>query len=151
MSGTEARPLLLDTHIFAWWLLDSPRLRAGTRAAIADAAGPILVSTASLWEMAGKYGRGQWPEIASIIRDLPDVLALIDSSRAAGLDVTTEVYPYTAASTLIESAVFNPGWQANTKADYGDLMWPATGERLDRKSTRLNSSHKTVSRMPSSA
>lgn len=32
MSGTEARPLLLDTHIFAWWLLDSPRLLTADRA-----------------------------------------------------------------------------------------------------------------------
>lgn len=71
---------------------------------------------------------------SSGLNDLPAVLALIDSSRAEGMDVTTEVYPYSAASTLIESALFNPGWQDNLKADYGDLVWPATGERLTKES-----------------
>lgn len=65
--------------------------------------------------------------------DLPEALALIDSSRAAGMDLTTEVYPYTAASTMLESAMFNPGWQANLKIDYGDLAWARTGERLTRE------------------
>jgi len=66
--------------------------------------------------------------------DLPRVLQRIDESRAAGMDITTEVYPYTAASTLIESAMFNPGWQANLKIGYGDLAWAATGERLTAES-----------------
>lgn len=66
--------------------------------------------------------------------DIVEALALVDSSRAAGMDVTTEVYPYTAASTLLESALFNPGWQANMKLDYGDLGWALTGERLTKES-----------------
>lgn len=66
--------------------------------------------------------------------DLPAALALIDSARSAGQDVTTEVYPYTAASTLLESALFNPGWQRNLGIDYGDLAWALTGERLTRES-----------------
>jgi dihydroorotase len=65
--------------------------------------------------------------------DLDEALALIDSSRAAGMDLTTEVYPYTAASTMLESAMFNPGWQQNLKIDYGDLGWAATGERLTKE------------------
>jgi dihydroorotase len=48
--------------------------------------------------------------------------------------VTTEVYPYIAGSTLIESARFNPGWQAAGNIDFGDLLWPATGERLTKES-----------------
>jgi N-acyl-D-aspartate/D-glutamate deacylase len=66
--------------------------------------------------------------------DLPEALALIDSCRTAGMDLTTEVYPYTAASTMLESAMFNPGWQKNLKIDYGDLGWAATGERLTKES-----------------
>lgn len=71
---------------------------------------------------------------SSAVGDMPEVLKLIDTSRAAGLDVTTEVYPYTAASTVLESAMFNPGWQENLKIDYGDLAWAATGERLTQES-----------------
>jgi dihydroorotase len=59
-----------------------------------------------------------------------EALALIDSARNAGMDVSTEVYPYTAASTRIESALFNPGWQRNLGISYGELAWPATGARL---------------------
>lgn len=62
--------------------------------------------------------------------DVPRILALIDTHRAAGMDLTTEVYPYTAGSTLIESALFAPGWQQRLGISYGDILWPATGERL---------------------
>jgi dihydroorotase len=65
--------------------------------------------------------------------DINEALQLVDSSRAAGMDLTTEVYPYTAASTMLESAMFNPGWQKNLRIDYGDLGWAATGERLTKE------------------
>lgn len=55
-------------------------------------------------------------------------LAMIRAAKGAGLDVTTESYPYTAGSTLIQSALFD-NWQA----DYGLLQWAATGERLTRE------------------
>lgn len=67
---------------------------------------------------------------SSSLGDLPLSLALLDSARAAGLDVTTEAYPYTAGSTRLESAMFNPGWQDNLRVDYGDVAWALTGERL---------------------
>ena len=71
---------------------------------------------------------------SSSIGATAETLALIDSVRAAGHDVTTEVYPYTAAATAIESAIFNPGWQKNFKVDYGDVAWALTGERLTKES-----------------
>ena len=61
---------------------------------------------------------------------IDQVLALIHGAQAQGLDVTTEVYPYTAGSTLIGSALFDTGWQERIGGDYGDLEWPPTGERL---------------------
>ena len=70
---------------------------------------------------------------SSALNDMDEVLPLIDSARTSGMDLTTEVYPYSAASTLLESAMFNPGWQQNLKIDYGDVEWTATGERLTRE------------------
>ena len=70
---------------------------------------------------------------SSALNDMNEVLPLIDSSRTGGMDLTTEVYPYSAASTLLESAMFNPGWQQNLKIDYGEVEWTATGERLTRE------------------
>ncbi len=62
---------------------------------------------------------------------IPLALEMIDGAQASGLDVTTEVYPYAAASTDIASAIFDPGWRERLDADYGDIEWVATGERLD--------------------
>lgn len=61
---------------------------------------------------------------------LPLVLDLIESARKQGLDITTEAYPYTAASTFLESAMFDEGWQERLGISFGDLQWQATGERL---------------------
>ena len=61
---------------------------------------------------------------------LPAVLDLIESARKQGLDITTEAYPYTAASSYLESSIFDDGWQGRLNISYGDLQWVKTGERL---------------------
>jgi dihydroorotase len=58
------------------------------------------------------------------------VLELIGAARARGLDITTEAYPYTAASTYLESTMFDSGWQERLGISYPDLQWQDTGERL---------------------
>ncbi len=57
-------------------------------------------------------------------------LAMVASAQQRGLDITTELYPYTAASTSLESTIFDEGWQERFSISYGDLQWIATGERL---------------------
>jgi len=47
--------LLLDTHIALWAIVDDPRLSAKARALIVDPANEVVVSAASLWEIAIKY------------------------------------------------------------------------------------------------
>jgi dihydroorotase len=68
---------------------------------------------------------------SSTDEDAKPAIALIRAAREGGIDVTTESYPYTAGSTLIESALFDD-WAG----DYGNLQWAATGERLDEESYR---------------
>ena len=58
------------------------------------------------------------------------LLQMIEAARQRGVDVSTEAYPYTAGSTALDSAVFNPGWQERLGIGYGDIQWAATGERL---------------------
>src|SRR5213595_100874 len=78
-------------------------------------------------------------------RDTPLLLQLIAGARARGLDVTTEAYPYTAASTALQSAVFDPGWQQRMSITYHDILYPPTGERLTRASfARLRRQGATV-------
>jgi N-acyl-D-aspartate/D-glutamate deacylase len=64
------------------------------------------------------------------LKNTPELLAMVEGARKRGLDVTTECYPYTAASTGLHTAVFDPGWQQRMGIDYNDLQWAATGERL---------------------
>lgn len=68
------------------------------------------------------------------LRDTPKLLQMITEARAQNMDVTTECYPYTAGMTSLESAIFNDGWQEAMGISYGDLMWVATGERLNAES-----------------
>src|SRR5438046_5872020 len=78
-------------------------------------------------------------------RDTPLLLQLIRGARERGLDVTTEAYPYTAGSTALQSAVFDPGWQQRMSITYHDILDPPTGERLTRASfARLRRQGATV-------
>jgi dihydroorotase len=71
---------------------------------------------------------------SSGLRQTPVILDLIDGARQHGVDVSTEAYPYTAASTVLASAFFDPGWDKRLGISYGDVQWAATGERLTRAS-----------------
>src|SRR5260221_6437098 len=60
----------------------------------------------------------------------PQLIQLIEDAQHHGLDVTTECYPYIAASTALETALFDPGWQERMGITYKDVQWAKTGERL---------------------
>jgi PIN domain nuclease of toxin-antitoxin system len=51
--------LLLDTHVFLWWVNDAPELSAAARAAISDPGNECYLSMASCWEMAIKSSLGK--------------------------------------------------------------------------------------------
>ena len=51
--------LLLDTHAFIWYTTDSSRLTATGRSLIDNGENDILLSTASVWEMAIKHSIGR--------------------------------------------------------------------------------------------
>src|SRR5271170_6385052 len=64
------------------------------------------------------------------LRDTPQLIAAVEGAQKNGLDVTTECYPYTAGSTRLDSAIFDPGWQERQGITYHDVQWTDTGERL---------------------
>jgi hypothetical protein len=70
---------------------------------------------------------------SSCLRDSLECLSMVEGSRARGLDVTTEAYPYIAGMTAVNSALFNPGWREKLGIDYGDLVLPDTGEHLTKE------------------
>ena len=53
------RPLLVDTHAFLWFAFDDPRLSARAAAEMASASTKLILSAASLWEMAIKHQIGK--------------------------------------------------------------------------------------------
>ena len=64
---------------------------------------------------------------------VPLILEMIDSAQSNGIDVTTEVYPYTAWSTFIGAAIFDGDFTRRLGLGYGDIELPETGERLDQE------------------
>lgn len=67
--------LLLDTHAFLWWLVDSDRLAAKAKALIADPANEVVVSAASVWEVTTKHRIGKLADVSDIVHRLPEVIA----------------------------------------------------------------------------
>ena len=60
--------LLLDTHVFLWWIEDDSRLPSDARKKISDFGNEVFVSAASAWEIEIKAAIGklqidpQWKE-----------------------------------------------------------------------------------------
>lgn len=50
---------LLDTHSFLWFITDDPQLSKGALALLSDPNNDLVVSTASLWEVAIKSKLGK--------------------------------------------------------------------------------------------
>ncbi len=65
--------------------------------------------------------------------DTPRMLTLLRGARARGLDITTEVYPYTASMSPIEAAD-NDDWRLWPAKKFERFEWALTGERLTRAS-----------------
>ncbi len=53
--------LLLDTHVFLWYITADSRLPLFFRAAIRDPENEVFLSIASLWETIIKYNLGKLP------------------------------------------------------------------------------------------
>ena len=62
---------LLDSHVLLWWLEDSPRIGPTARNAIANPDARVLVSAASIWEIAIKQALGKLRAPESVVDLLP--------------------------------------------------------------------------------
>lgn len=87
--------LLLDTHVFLWFISASPRLPPGMRDAIRDTDNDTFLSVAAVWEAIVKHQLGKLPlpqppqTYLPLQRDLHQIRSLpLDESsvtRLAGL------------------------------------------------------------------
>jgi PIN domain nuclease of toxin-antitoxin system len=53
--------LLLDTHVFLWYITADAKLPASFRAAVQDPANEVFLSVASVWEAVIKHHLGKLP------------------------------------------------------------------------------------------
>ena len=53
--------LLLDTHVFLWYITADPKLPRPFREAIQDTAEEVFLSAASVWEAVIKHALGKLP------------------------------------------------------------------------------------------
>lgn len=51
--------VLIDTHAFLWWTVDDARLSERARDIIGDGRNDVMVSVASVWEIAIKTAKGR--------------------------------------------------------------------------------------------
>ncbi|WP_062262106.1 type II toxin-antitoxin system VapC family toxin [Endozoicomonas arenosclerae] len=76
------RRLLLDTHVFLWWLMESPKLGVRSRHLIQNPENDVYVSSASTLEVAIKKQLGKL--------DAPDHMAeIIETEGFLPLFITT--------------------------------------------------------------
>lgn len=73
--------LLIDTHVYLWWLQDSPKLSEKARAQIQDAT-EVYVSSASIWEATIKVSIGK------LKVDVDQLVAEINGSGFQELPIT---------------------------------------------------------------
>lgn len=85
--------LLLDTHVFLWWLVDDPQLSREARATIADSSVIAFVSAASLWEAEIKTALGR----LEFDIDVVDLAAEVTGNGFVELPITGR-YTRTAAT-----------------------------------------------------
>ena len=64
--------VLLDTHIFLWWYSDAPELPGGLRRLLLDPSTEVVVSAASVWEIAVKRSLGKLDFEGSVVGAIQD-------------------------------------------------------------------------------
>ena len=63
--------MVLDTHIFLWWLFDDPKLPVRIKKHVENINNSIFVSAASVWEITTKFRIGKLPEASTVAADVP--------------------------------------------------------------------------------
>ena len=78
---------LLDTHVFLWWVIDSPLISEKVRELMSDGSSDLFWSSGSSWEIAIKYANGKLP-----LPDQPEIFisSELTNNRISSLPITNE-------------------------------------------------------------
>ena len=75
------RRYLLDTHVLIWALTEPERLSPRVRALLEDPDTPLLVSSASAWEMATKHRLGKLSGAEAVLEGLEGHLSRLGAEE----------------------------------------------------------------------
>jgi len=78
---------VLDTHVFFWWITDSPLLPEKVRKLISEGSHELFWSSASSWEIAIKYANEKLPLPERPEVFIPSELAI---NRISSLSITDD-------------------------------------------------------------
>lgn len=79
--------VLVDTHVFFWWVMDKPNLSDRARALLVEEENEVFVSAVVAWELATKARLDRWPEALALATDIASV---IDQNSFRSLNITIE-------------------------------------------------------------
>jgi PIN domain nuclease of toxin-antitoxin system len=96
--------ILLDTHVFLWYISADPQLPAAFRDAIRDPANEVYLSAASVWEAVIKYALGKLPLPEPPAEYLPRQR---EAHRIATLPVEEGAFPHLAGLPLLHRDPFD--------------------------------------------
>ena len=106
--------VILDTHIFLWWLFDDSRLPVKLREYIQNIENSIYVSAASIWEIATKFRLGKLPEAGVVAKKVP---AWVEKAGFLPLSITPEHAQLAGSWTVLHRDPFDRMLAAQAKVE----------------------------------
>ena len=81
---TTSTGYLLDSHVRLWWWFDPQRLPEGVLALFPNAETPVVVRSASVWELSIKHHQDKFPELQPIHNLRPSLAACFGRADQRG-------------------------------------------------------------------
>jgi PIN domain nuclease of toxin-antitoxin system len=66
--------VLVDTHVFYWWVTDDEKLSGRATEMIADETNDVFVRAVVAWELATKVRFFKWPEAVDLAKNVDRVI-----------------------------------------------------------------------------